>query len=145
MTTELFVRYLHFIAIFAMFSLLTMQHMLLKNQVEATTMKKIFRMDAAYGICALIVLLAGLGMWFWVGKPSGFYSHNWVFHTKVTLFVLVGILSFIPTRFIWKNRETVGPITVPKSIVMLIRMQLLLMCIIPLLAVLMANGVGYVS
>ena len=93
-------------------------------------MRKIAAIDAEYGACALVVLLCGLGMWFWVGKPAGFYSHNWVFHTKVTLFVLVGILSFVPTRFILKNRKNEVPVDVPKSIVMLIRMQLLLMCII---------------
>lgn len=145
MTTDLLLRYFHFLGIFAMFALLTVQHMQLKGRVEAGGMRKIATMDAVYGGCALIVLLAGLGMWFWVGKPAGFYSQNWVFHTKVTLFVLVGILSFMPTRFILKNRKNAAPVDVPKSIVMMIRMELLLLCIIPLLAVLMANGVGYIS
>jgi|SRR5687768_570434 len=145
MTSDLLIRYFHFLAMFAMFSLLTVQHMLLKGQVEGKLMKKISVLDAAYGVSALVVLLAGLGMWFWVGKPAGFYSQNWVFHTKLTLFVLVAIISFIPTRFILKNRRATGTVIVPKSIVMCIRMELLLLCIIPLLAVLMANGVGYVS
>jgi uncharacterized membrane protein len=30
-------------------------------------------------------------------------------------------------------------------VIMMIRMELLLLCIIPLLAVLMANGVGYIN
>jgi putative membrane protein len=145
MTSDLLIRYFHFLAIFAMFSLLTVQHMLLKGQVEAKLMKKISILDVAYGVSALVALLAGLALWFWVGKPAGFYSHNWVFHTKLTLFVLVALLSFLPTRFIMKNRRTSSDVTVPKSIVMVIRMELLLLCIIPLLAVLMANGVGYVS
>lgn len=143
MTTDLFVRYFHFLGIFAMFAVLTVQHMQLKGQVAAGGMKKIAVLDAAYGVAALVVLLCGLGLWLWVGKPAGFYSHNWVFHTKITLFVLVGILSIMPTLFILKNRKNPGPVTVPKSIVMIIRMELLLLCIIPLLAILMANGVGY--
>lgn len=144
MTTDLFVRYFHFLGIFAMFALLTVQHMLLKGQVAAGGMKKIAGIDAAYGASALVVLLCGLGLWLWVGKPAGFYSHNWVFHTKVTLFVLVGILSIIPTIFILKNRKKAIAVDVPKYIVMLVRFELLLLCIIPLLAVLMANGVGYI-
>lgn len=144
MTTDLFVRYFHFLGIFAMFALLTVQHMLLKGQVAAGGMKKIAGIDAAYGASALVVLLCGLGLWLWVGKPAGFYSHNWVFHTKVTLFVLVGALSIIPTLFILKNRKKTTAVDVPKYIVMLIRVELLLLCIIPLLAVLMANGVGYI-
>lgn len=144
MTTDLFVRYFHFLGIFAMFALLTVQHMLLKGQVAAGGMKKIAVIDAAYGAAALVVLLCGLGLWLWVGKPAGFYSHNWVFHTKVTLFVLVGILSIFPTLFILKNRKKTTTVDVPKYIVMLVRFELLLLCIIPLLAVLMANGVGYI-
>ncbi len=144
MTTDLFIRYFHFLGIFAMFALLTVQHMLLKGQVAAGGMKKIAGIDAAYGASALVVLLCGLGLWLWVGKPAGFYSHNWVFHTKVTLFVLIGILSIIPTMFILKNRKKATAVDVPKYIVMLIRVELLLLCIIPLLAVLMANGVGYI-
>jgi putative membrane protein len=144
MTTDLFVRYFHFLGIFAMFALLTVQHMLLKGQVAAGGMKKIAVIDATYGAAALVVLLCGLGLWLWVGKPAGFYSHNWVFHTKVTLFVLVGILSIFPTLFILKNRKKNTTVDVPKYIVMLVRFELLLLCIIPLLAVLMANGVGYI-
>lgn len=144
MTTDLFIRYFHFLGIFAMFALLTVQHMLLKGQVAAGGMKKIAGIDAAYGVSAVVVLLCGLGLWFWVGKPAGFYSHNWVFHTKVTLFVLTGILSIIPTMFILKNRKKTTAVDVPKYIVMVVRFELLLLCIIPLLAVLMANGVGYI-
>lgn|SRR5690606_24177072 len=144
MTTDLLLRYFHFLGIFAMFALLTVQHMQLKGQVEAGGMRKIAIMDAVYGGSALVVLLCGLGMWFWVGKPAGFYSQNWVFHTKITLFVLVGILSFMPTRFILKNRANATAVQVPKSVTMMIRTELLLLCIIPLLAVLMANGVGYI-
>ena len=145
MTTDLLLRYFHFLGIFAMFALLTVQHMQLKGQVAAGGMKKIAVMDAVYGGSALVVLLCGLGMWFWVGKPAGFYSQNWVFHTKITLFVLVGILSFMPTRFILKNRRNTAAVSVPKSVTMMIRVELLLMCLIPLLAVLMANGVGYIN
>ena len=143
MSADLFIRYAHFLAIFAMFSLLSVQHLLLKNRVEAALMKKISIIDAAYGVSALLVLLAGLGLWFHGGKAAGFYSHNWIFHTKLTLFVVVAILSFVPTRFIMRNRHATSDVTVPKSIVMFIRLELLLLCIIPLLAVLMARGVGY--
>lgn len=143
MTADLFIRYAHFLAIFAMFSLLTVQHLLLKGRADAALMKRISVIDAAYGVSALVVLLAGLGLWFLGGKPAGYYSQNWIFHTKLTLFVVVAILSFVPTRFIMKNRHPTGEIQVPKSIIMFIRMELLLLCIIPLLAVLMARGVGY--
>lgn len=141
---DLLVRYAHFLGIFVMFALLSVQHMILKDQVDSTWIKRIAIVDIAFGISALVALLAGIGLWFWVGKPAGFYNGNWIFHTKVALFVLVGILSFVPTRFIAKQRKKRSPIVVvPRHIVHIIRLELLFLCLIPLLAVLMANGVGY--
>lgn len=141
---DLFVRYLHFIAIFVMFSLLSIQHMALKEQVDAAWLKRIAVLDIAFGISALLALAAGASLWLWVGKPAGFYNSNWIFHTKVALFVLVGLLSFIPTRFIAQQRKTGAPmVSVPRHVVHIIRLELCLLCVIPLLAVLMANGVGY--
>ena len=125
-----------------MFALLTTEHSLLKGSLEKKNLKKLIYIDAAYAISAVLVLVFGLGLWFWVGKPTGFYNDNWIFHTKVTLFVLVGILSIVPTRFLLKNRKAERA-DVPKPVVIAVRIELLLLCIIPLLAVLMANGVGY--
>lgn len=142
---DLAIRYLHFLAIFVMFTLLSIEHVVLKDRVDADWLRRVAIADTAFGISALIALLAGIGMWFWIGKPAGFYNNNWIFHTKVSLFVLVGILSFIPTRFISKQCKIAAPtITVPPYVVHVIRLELLLLCIIPLLAVLMANGVGYI-
>lgn len=145
MAADLVVRYLHFIAIFVVFSLLTIEHLLLKDQVEAKWFKKLIIIDMAYGISLLITFLCGIGLWLWVGKPAGFYSDNWVFHSKVTLFAGIVLLSFIPTGFIFRNRKKMPDgIFVPKAIVWVIRVEMILLCVIPLLAVLMANGVGYI-
>lgn len=143
---DLVVRYLHFLAIFVMFSLLSIEHLLLKGELNKAWLNRVAIVDTAYGVAALIVLLCGAGLWFWVGKPSGFYNQNWIFHTKIALFVTVGILSFIPTRFISRQRKTTAiTYPVPRSITLIIRLELTLLCLIPLLAVLMANGVGYTN
>ena len=142
--TDLFVRYIHFLGIFVMFSLLTIEHTVLKDRVDSGWIKRIAIVDIAFGISALVVLLAGIGLWFWVGKPAGFYNDNWIFHAKVSLFILIGLLSFFPSWFIRQQRNSLHEsTTVPRFIVHIIRLELLFLCIIPLLAVLMANGVGY--
>ena len=96
--------------------------------------------DLVYGISAVIALVSGLGLWLWVGKPAEFYSVNWIFHVKLTLFILVFLLSLYPTRFFITHRKTEETVSIPKSIIMVIRMELLLVFIIPFFAVLMANG-----
>lgn len=143
MTSDLLIRYLHFIAVFVMFSMLTVQHLLLKGRVEANSLKKAAKFDMVYGISALIAFLCGLGLWLWVGKPAGFYNGNWVFHLKITLFIFAGILSLVPTRFLFLNRTAQNPITVPTLVTILLRVQLCILCVLPLLAVMMANGIGY--
>ncbi len=141
----LIVRYFHFIGILAMLSMLTIEHLFLKRRIENHWLKRMAVFDAIYGAAAAVTLLCGVILWFWVGKPAEFYSSNWVFHTKVTLFVLTGILSSAPTRFILKNRKNPAEvIEVPKHITMVIRVEMLLLCTIPLLAVLMAHGVGHI-
>jgi putative membrane protein len=99
-----------------------------------------------YGIAALTLLTAGLTLWLGsFGKPAEFYTKNWLFHTKITLFAVIGILSIYPTVFFIKNRKgnPVEKIKIPKSVFWMLRFELLLLFIIPLLAVLMAHGIGF--
>jgi putative membrane protein len=92
------------------------------------------------------LLTVGLTLWFGnVGKSSAFYSKNWIFHTKITLFALIGILSIHPTVFFIRKRKGSADevIAIPKSVFWMLRLELLLLAIIPLLAGLMARGVGF--
>ncbi|WP_252738525.1 DUF2214 family protein [Saccharophagus degradans] len=96
-----------------------------------------------YGSFALFVLAMGLTLWLWVGKPSSFYNTNWILHLKVSLFVLVGIISVVPTLFFIKQRDLQAElIDVPKRIITIVRIELCILVVIPLLAVLMDHGVG---
>ena len=146
MTIEIFLRYVHFISIFGIVGTLVSEHMLLKKSLTRAEIGKLARIDAVYGIAALTLLTAGLTLWLGgFGKPSVYYTKNWVFHTKITLFALVGILSIYPTVFFIKNRkgDSNEVVEVPKMVFMMLRMELLLLLIIPLLAGLMAHGVGF--
>ena len=145
MSAEIFLRYIHFISIFTIVGTLVSEHLLLKKMMSRAEIGRLSRIDAVYGLAALSLLAAGFTLWFGgVGKPTQFYSGNWIFHTKISLFLLVGILSIYPTMFFIRNRK--GPadevIAVPKSIFWLLRFELLLLLIIPFLAGLMAKGIG---
>jgi putative membrane protein len=140
---EILVRYLHFIGIFIIVSALFAEHMLLKKEMSGSELQKLARIDLFYGLTAIIVLVAGLILWFWVGKPSAFYTRNFLFHIKLTLFLVLGILSIYPSVFFVKNRKSkLDKIVVPNSIKILIRIELMILFIIPLLAVFMARGIG---
>lgn len=146
MTLEIFLRYLHFICIFAIVGSLVSEHMLLKRTLTRREIARLAAIDAVYGIAALVLVGAGLMLWLGsVGKPAVFYSKNWIFHAKLTAFVIVGLLSISPTVFFTRNRKG-NPdeiVDVPKGVFMMLRLELLLLFIIPLLAGLMAHGVGF--
>lgn len=146
MTTEILLRYIHFISIFAIVGTLVSEHLLLKPQLTRGEVRRLSRIDAVYGFAALSLLAAGLTMWLGgVTKPSLYYTKNWIFHLKITCFVLIGILSIYPTRFFVKNAkgDLSEMVAVPKIVFWLLRLELTLLFVIPLLAGLMSRGVGY--
>ena len=146
MTLEIFLRYVHFICIFAIVGSLSSEHLLLKKSMTRREIGRLASVDAVYGIAALILVAAGLTLWLGsIGKPAVFYTKNWIFHTKLTVFILIGLSSIIPTVFFTKNRKG-NPdevVEVPSRVVMMVRIELALLVIMPLLAGLMAHGVGF--
>ena len=146
MTLEIFLRYVHFICIFAIVGSLSSEHLLLKKSMTRREIGRLASVDAVYGIAALVLVAAGLTLWLGsIGKPAVFYTKNWIFHTKLTVFILIGLSSIIPTVFFTKNRKG-NPdevVEVPSRVVMMVRIELALLVIMPLLAGLMAHGVGF--
>lgn len=142
---ELIVRYLHFVGILLLAAALVGEHLLLASEIGARQFRKIMVLDAVYGGSAGLVLVTGLLLWFAVGRPAEFYTQNGVFHAKVTLFFVIGFLSIYPTVFFIKNRKNQQQIIrLPKRIISVIRIEMALLILIPLLAVLMARGYGLV-
>jgi len=145
MTLEIFLRYLHFVSIFAIVSTLVAEHLLLKNKMTRGELGRLARIDAIYGLAALTLLGAGLTLWLGsIGKPAEFYSKNWIFHTKISLYIVIGLLSIYPTVFFIKKRKGVPDetIEIPKAIFWMLRLEILLIFIIPILAGIMAKGIG---
>lgn len=144
MVIDLLIRYLHFVSLILLLAAVLGQHLLLRKTVSRGQIAKAQRLDIVYAIMVVIVLATGFAQWFWVGKPAEFYSTNPVMHTKVTLFLLVGIISIYPSVFLGKNRKgDLGDmVTVPSGVIWSIRVELLLLFLMPLLASMMARGIG---
>lgn len=145
MTELIITRYLHFIAIFAIVGAIISEQFLISKSMTRYEIKRISKIDAVYGLGVLLVLIVGLLLWFAVGKPASFYSRNWIFHTKMTSFVALALLSIYPTIFFLKNRkgnDLETEITVPRIIIVLLRMELVLIVVMPILATLVSFGIG---
>lgn len=141
------IRYGHYLGFIVLFASLTAEHLLTSPSIDGRQARKIAVIDAIYGLSALMVIVSGVSMFFGhgFGKGTAFYLKNGIFHAKVTIFVLIALLSLKPTLFFIRHRNSPddATISVPRSIIMLQRVQLLLVLALPLLGLLMARGIGF--
>lgn len=146
---NILIPYLHYIGIMTLMGALITEHLMLKPGLRKQQISSLIIVDLIYGFSAGLVLVTGLLRWFVFDvKGVDFFSKNPLFHIKLTLFVLIVVLSLFPTmRFLkWRKRAKSEPNFEPSvndvnKQLMFIRIELLLVVIIPLLAVMIANGV----
>jgi putative membrane protein len=146
MDLEIFLRYVHFLSILLIAGTLVAERVLLKPEMTRAELNKLSQVDLIYGLAALSLVGAGLTLWLGsIGKPAVFYTNNWIFITKISLFVVVGLLSIYPTIFFLKNRKGNASevVTIPKIISGMVTFEIIILLILPLLAGLMARGIGY--
>ncbi|MEM0898140.1 MAG: DUF2214 family protein, partial [Verrucomicrobiota bacterium] len=101
-------------------------------------------LDILYALSVVGVLGTGFAQWFWVGKSAEFYSNNPIFHVKITLFLIMGLISAYPTIFFARQKkgEMAEEVAVPGILHWSVRLEVVLLLAMPLLASLMARGVG---
>jgi len=145
---ELFIPYLHFLSIMVLMGSLITEHLLLKPSITKEQIKSLATIDLIYVIAVVMVLTTGILRWFVYGKGYDFYMSTPLFHIKLTLFFVLAILSIFPTLKILKWKRSVknnfDPEITEKSVkrlLMFIRIELLILAIMPLLAVMIARGI----
>mgnify|MGYP000716198678 CR=1 FL=1 len=102
---EILVRYLHFVGIILFSGTLIFEHLIIKKRMTNENFKRLCYIDRFYGISAILVFTAGMFLWFSVGKDASFYTSNPLFHIKLTIFIIIGLISIYPTIFFIKNRK----------------------------------------
>jgi len=149
MLTDALLAYLHFAMILFLASVLGAQYFLLRTQPGPSMAAAVSRADIGYGIASLLVIASGLLRVFYGAKGWAFYAANPVFWTKMGLFILVGLVSILPTlRFIrWRRALRSDASFVPPAVDVLamrrvVLAEMHLLALIPLAAVLMARGLG---
>ena len=139
-------RYLHFLAIFSLVGALIIKNMAIKPVLKDEDARNLAKVNAVYSLSAVLAFVFGLVLWLWVGKPAEFYTLNPLFLVKLGLFAFIALLSVFPSLFFVRNYRTRNrEIPVPRSIQMLIRIELVLLVFISITASLMARGIGLSS
>ena len=88
---------LHHLAVFSLAAILAAEFVLIRNVVDAATIRRLSRIDLHYGLAALFVVAFGVLRVFFGAKGPDFYVANHIFWTKMLLFVVIAILSIPPT------------------------------------------------
>jgi putative membrane protein len=147
--TEALVVYLHFAAMILIAVFLAIEYLICVPGLARQSLKLLARVDLLYLIAAVLALATGVARLVWFGKGAGFYLHNPVFYLKLALFVAVGLISIPPTMqyLRWMRMLKTGAAAVAADFEVLrtrryLLVELVLFAFIPLLAVLMARGIG---
>ena len=138
---------IHYLGIMLIAATLLVEFLTLKVALSRPLLERLVKVDAVYGIAALAVLVTGfLRITTAYGKGPAFYMQSGVFHAKVGLFILMGLLSVVPTlRFLrWRKAASAGqPLPLPEQIASTRRMVLIelhILAVLPFLAAVMARG-----
>lgn len=149
MTTEALLAYAHILAILMAATFLASEAALCRKEwMSPAVVERLARLDLLYGISAALVLATGLARAWWGMKGVGWYWSQPLLHAKVTLFVVIGLLSIVPTlRFLrWRRALRAGGALPTDDEVRgtrrLVMIEAHLLAVIPLLAVFLARGVG---
>ncbi|MGE5865901.1 MAG: DUF2214 family protein [Rhizobacter sp.] len=144
-----FVSFLHFAAAFGVFGTLLGEWLLLSRAPDLANARRLQQLDRWYGMCAVVLLVAGLLRAWRYEKGLDFYLATPFFHAKLTFFVLLGLLSIYPTVvFIRWGRDTrrgqvpVLPPGQQRTLARLVQLELLAFAAVVACATLMARGAG---
>jgi putative membrane protein len=149
MTLEALLAYAHFLAILTLVVFISSEAALCRPEwINAKVVERLGKVDMVYGIAAGVVLVTGLARTWWGIKGAGWYWTNGLLHLKLTLFVVVGLISIKPTIVFRRwNKELKATGTLPdeaqvRSTRKLVMVQAHLIALIPLVAVFLARGFG---
>ena len=140
--------FLHHIAAFALFAALVVQLISLRGTLTLERARTLQRADMILGGAAGVLLVVGLIRVFYFEKGYYYYFHSHSFLTKFGLFIVLSLLSIIPTLEFLRWRAAVKAGQVPtvaeaklKSIRSIVHYELVGVVLIILFAALMAKGI----
>src|SRR5919204_3902451 len=145
---EPLVAYLHYLAIILIAGFLVAEMAVCRPSLDAAQVRLLPRLDVVFFGGALLALATGLLRLFYYAKGVGFYVPNPFFIAKMALYVVIAILSITPTvSFLrWRRRLVESGALPPAAEVAgarrLIHLEVALLALMPLMAVLMARGIG---
>ena len=147
--TSALVAYIHYLGIILCFASLLYERLTLKVNLSRGETISMIIADVVYGLAGVALLITGILRVRYFGQGGDFYTSNPIFWIKVTLYIIVGLLSLYPTftYILWaiplsKNKLPEISDKLVKRFKLIITTELIGFATIPLFATLMARGIG---
>jgi putative membrane protein len=139
--------FLHHLAAFTLVATLAIEFTLMRQELTLASARRLQITDLVLGIAAGALLIVGLLRVFYFEKGASYYFHSYAFLTKFSLFIIVGLLSIIPTMEFLSWRGAISAWRAPvmdarkrKHVAAVIHSELAAVVIILLCAAIMARG-----
>ena len=136
-------RFLHFVAIFGVTTAVIIENLAVKPSISKEDAINLAKISLIDNVSLLLTLMAGFTLWFWVGKPSEFYTENPVFLAKLIIFSIILVFGFFPFNFFKRNKNSIQEsVMVPPTTIFCVRLRGALLIVAVMLAFLTARGIG---
>ena len=89
--------FLHHLCAFTLVSAVAIEFTLIRQELTLSSARRLQVTDLVLGMAAGALLVIGLLRVFLFEKGGDYYFHSYAFLTKLSLFIVVGLLSIIPT------------------------------------------------
>jgi putative membrane protein len=139
--------FLHHLCAFALVAAVAIEFTLIRQELTLASARRLQSTDAVLGAAAAALFVIGLLRVFLFEKGADYYFHSYAFLTKFVLFIVVGLLSIIPTLEFLSWREEIKAGEVPamdakqrRRVTMIIHSELAAIVVILLCAAIMARG-----
>lgn len=152
MNTSAFFAFVHHVAAFTLAAALTAELALFERDLNVRQARRVQLADLAYGISAGVLLVVGLLRVLYFERGGTYYFDNVFFMAKLSLFILVALLSIYPTVLFrsWNKQLNTGiPLQIAEAqfrrVRSIIRWELLGIVGILFCAPFMARGIGMIE
>ena len=139
--------FLHHVSAFTLVAALAIEFTLIRGELTLASARRLQVTDLVLGIAAGALLVIGLLRVFFFEKGASYYFHSHAFLAKFSLFIVVGLLSIVPTmEFLsWRGALTAGQVPTIgarklRLVTGIIHGELFAVVIILLCAAIMARG-----
>ena len=139
--------FLHHVSAFTLVSAVAIEFTLIRQELTLSSARQLQVADLVLGVAAGVLLVIGLMRVFFFEKGASYYFHSYAFLAKFSLFIVVGLLSIVPSlEFVsWRGALTAGQVPTIDArklrlVTGIIHGELFAVVVILLCAAIMAQG-----